>query len=101
MLSLNFTFFYLVLPYWFVEIIIRAATGDSIFEQEDNVDFWLDDWLPELDNALKDVSISILEQIDLWRAFLGYLIKTSYAFLYQEDIIDLDFMYTQSGLELL
>ena len=82
MVGFNLNIAYIVLPYWVTQLIINMLGSIPIFEQTDEeIRFWSEVWLPEIDNALKDVPISLGDSIELGCAAVGYFMKAILAIL--------------------
>lgn len=71
---------FLIFPEWFVDYTITTA-AKLFLEDENEVDFILNDYLPLLKESFTNVNISLSETFMLWRKFVTILMRFS-AFLW-------------------
>ena len=81
----------LLFPWWAAKsMMTNIATG---FAEEDSA--WIiDQFLPELETAVKDVKVSLFDRISLARMFTGMIMKIIYAFQWQEFFYPRPLLYT-------
>merc|ERR1712226_1506793 len=57
------------------------------------LDFFYESYIPVLERALDETKIRFPERVMVFRAFVGTITKLLYAFLWQEDTFDVQFVY--------
>lgn len=62
-------------------------------------DFYVNKFLPELEEGVKNVKVPILDKFKLLQRAIGLVIKLIYAFLYQEQYIPIKFFLTPAAIE--
>ena len=74
-----------------LETTISVATPlmDLLGVSPEDKEFFLSAYLPALQNATENVSISVLEKAELLENTAGTVLKLFYAFVWQEEVIDL------------
>ena len=85
------TGFSLVLPWTLTYYAIKFLAGVLI--PKEDAAFVVDHYLPELHDAVKNITVSHANQKSLVFRFIGMLIKIGYAFMWQEFFIPLKFLY--------
>jgi hypothetical protein len=85
------TVFSLVMPWFLVEFSITQLA--NLLIPKDDAAFIINQYLPELKNAVKNVKVSTEDQTALVYMFGGMLMKIGYAFLWQEFFIPLPSLY--------
>ena len=90
------TVFSLTMPFWIASWLITLLS-DAIIPKE-AAQFIQGHYLPELGEAVKDISLSFSGRLDLLRKFSGMLLKILYAFMWQEFFVPLGFLYNPVGL---
>ena len=89
------TIFSLILPWFLASFVINHAI---VLIPEENRDFVMNHYMPELHNATKNISIPHEDQKELVFRFIGVLIKIGWAFVWQEDFVPLPFLYNEFAL---
>ena len=70
-------------------IAIGTPFLDALGVSPEDKMFFLDDYMPLLQNATENVTISVLEKAELLESTAGTVMKLLYAFVWQEDYFDL------------
>ena len=79
-----------MLPTWFISYLLPQLAG--LILKENDGKFLLNEYLPLITEALKDVSVSFWDWVELARLFTGMMIKILYAFLWEEEDLTPEFI---------
>lgn len=81
----------LMLPRSLIEPVLVKVY--KLVLSEDEASFMINDYLPAYNSAIAGVRISLFSKIELFFKFLGTLIKLIWAFLWQEHMLKLPFLW--------
>ena len=96
------TFFCTLFTILFPQIISRAIIrilASKILKPEQG-EFLLNEYMPELHEATKDLKISLKEKLNIWGKFVGATMKILFAFAYQEHHMNVPYLWTPAGLKI-
>ena len=71
---------FLIFPMWFNDLTLTSAAG-MFLEDQDEVDFILNEYIPLLKQSFSHVKITFTEAFTLWRKLVTILMRC-YAFLW-------------------
>ena len=92
------TFFTILFPYFISRVIIRVLAS-KILKPEQG-EFLLNEYLPEIHEATKDLDIPLREKLSIWNKFVGVMMKNLFAFAYQEHHMNVPYLWTPAGLRI-
>lgn len=89
----------LCLP-WFAVSFIITPLANAVLEPSD-ASFMIDNYMPDLNQATKDISVSHDDKKLIANQFIGILMKMLWSFVFQEHVMSfMSFLYGPVGLTL-
>lgn len=86
----------LITPWWLTYLIVYALCYGAL--EADEADWMSDNFIPALEESMKDVTISFVNVKDIYNRTSGFLLKMVFAFFFQEYFMYLPAAYDNFGL---